>query len=163
MSASAVAVSPYRAALQARDPDGLAEACAPDVVFNSPITSGVRIEGAREFADLFRTVLDVYDEFECVDELGTGDARVVHLRARVGHQELGEVQIVQLDDAGKVCEVTMFVRPLPGLAALTAALAPRLARRRSRWRGFLMAVMSRPLALMTRFGDRAGARLVQGP
>jgi hypothetical protein len=163
MSTSAVAVSPYRAALEARDPDRLADACAQDVVFNSPITSGVRIEGARGFADLFRSVLEVYDEFECVDELGAGDTRTVQLRARVGRQELEEVQIVRLDDAGKVREVTMFVRPLPGLAALTAALAPRLARRRSRWRALLVAVMTRPLALMTRFGDKAGARLVRLP
>jgi SnoaL-like domain len=163
MSTSAVAVSPYRAALDARDPDRLADACARDVVFNSPITYRVRIEGAREFADLFRSVLEVYDEFECVDELGTGDTRTVQLRARVGRQELEEVPIVRFDDAGKVREVTMFVRPLPGLAALTAALAPRLARRRSRWRGLLMAVLSRPLAVMTRFGDKVGARLVQAP
>lgn len=160
---SGVAASPYRAALDARDPDMLAAACTPDVVFNSPITSRVRIQGPGEFADLFRSVLEVYDEFRCVDELGTGDTRVVQLRARVGRQELEEVQIVRLDEAGRVREVTMFVRPLAGLAAVTAALAPRLAGRRSRWRGVLMAALSRPLAVMTRVGDRAGARLVGPP
>jgi hypothetical protein len=161
MSTSATEVSPYRAALDARDPAALAEACTPDVVFNSPITSLVRFEGREEFAELFRTVLEVYDEFRCVDELGSGDTRVVHLHARVGGQGLDEVQIVRLDGSGKVREVTMFVRPLPGLAALTAALGPRLARRRSAWRGALLAALSRPLATMTRLGDRIGTRLVK--
>jgi hypothetical protein len=161
MSAGAVDVSAYRAALDAGDPAALAEACTPDVVFNSPITATVRFEGADEFADLFRSVLEVYDELRCVDEVGTDEMRVLRLRARIGPQELDEVQILRLDGWGQVQEITMFVRPLPGVTALAAGLGPLLARRRSRWRAALLAALTRPLAAATRVGDRAAARLVQ--
>jgi hypothetical protein len=157
---SATEASAYRAAAAARDPDALAAACTEDVVFNSPITSSVRFEGREEFADLVRTVFGVYDEFRVMDEYDGGDVRVIHFNARVGWQELDEVQLLRLDDSGKVREITMFVRPLPGLTTLTAALGPRLARKRARWRAVLVAALSRPLAFMTRAGDKAGTRLI---
>lgn len=153
--------SPYRAAIDARDPQALAATCAPNVVFNSPITSTVRFEGRGELAELFRSVLEVYDDLRCIDELASGEQRVLRLRARIGSQELDEVQILSLDAAGLVREVTMFVRPLPGLTALAAGIGPLLARRRSRWRAALLVAMLRPLAAVTRVGDRSGARLVK--
>ena len=161
MSVEAAERSPYRAALEAQDPAALAEACAPDVVFHSPITSQIRFEGRDELAELFRNVLEVYDDFRFVDEFGTGDTRTVNLHARIGRQELDEVQIVRLDDSGKVREITMFVRPLPGLTTLLAGIGPRLARQRSGWRALAVSAMSRPLAAMTRAGDKPGARLVK--
>lgn len=66
-----------------------------------------------------------------------------------------------LDDAGKVREIRLFIRPLPGLATLTAALAPRLARHRSRWRAVAMSLLVDPLAFMTRAGEGIVARLVK--
>ena len=151
--------TPYRAALDARDADALAAACAPGVAFNSPITSRIRFEGREDFRELARTVLDLYDEFRVVEEFGSYETRAVHMHARVGSQELDEVQILRLDDQGRVREITMFVRPLAGLAALTAALGPRLPRRR--WRAVLAALLTRPLALMTRLGDRIVVRIVR--
>jgi SnoaL-like domain len=161
MSADAITTSAYRAALDAHDPEALAAACTPDVVFNSPITSSIRFEGAGELADLFRNVLQVYDEFRCVGELGDDETRVVHLQARIGSQQLDEMQILRLDGWDKVREITMFVRPLPGLTTLAAGIGPRLARRRSRWRAALMAAFTRPLALMTRMGDKPVSRLAR--
>jgi predicted SnoaL-like aldol condensation-catalyzing enzyme len=151
--------SPYRAAIDAHDPEALAAACAPDLVFHSPITSTIAFEGRDEMANLYRAVLEVYDEQHCVAEYESGDTLVVHLHARVGKQELDEVQILRLNGEGKVSEITMYVRPLPGLTALMAALAPKLAP--SRWRAGLLAGMSRPLATATRLGDKTGARLVR--
>jgi hypothetical protein len=150
----------YATAAAARDPDALAAACAEGVVFNSPITSSVRFEGRQEFAELVRTVFEVYDDFEVVGEHSDGDVRVIHFHAKVGSQELDEVQLLRLDDSGKIREITMFVRPLPGLTTLTAALGPRLARKRARWRAVMVAALSRPLAFMTRAGDRTGTRLI---
>jgi hypothetical protein len=160
MSTGATVESAWRAALDAKDPAALAEACTLDVVFHSPITSAVRFEGRDAVTDLFRTVLEVYDDFGCVDEYGDDETRVVHLHARIGKQELDEVQVVRLERHGKACEVTMFVRPLPALTTLAAGMGPQLARRRSRWRGALIAALTRPLAFMTRAGDKPISRLV---
>lgn len=159
MSTNATEVSPYRAAIDAQDPEALAAACAPDLVFHSPITSTIHFEGPAEMANLYRTVLEVYEEQRCIGEFGADDTRLIHLRARIGRQELDEVQILRLNEQGQVREITMYVRPLPGLTLLAAALAPRLAR--SSWRSALLAVMLRPLAIATRLGDKTGARLVR--
>jgi len=147
--------------MEARDPAALAAACTPDVAFNSPISMRVRFEGRQQFADLFRSVLEVYDDIRCVGEHESGTTSVLHLHARVGFEELDEIQLLRLDDQGRVREITMFVRPLPGLAALTAALPSRLVRRRSRAGAVLVALMTRPLAAATRIGDRLGARLIK--
>ena len=164
MSPQTTEVSAYRAAIDAQDPEALAAACAPDLVFHSPITSTVQFEGRAEMANLYRTVLEVYDEQHCVAEYDSGDTRIVRLHARIGDQELDEVQILRLNDEGQVREITMYVRPLPGLTTLMAALAPRLARQRSRWRAGLLAAMLRPMATATRLGDKTGVRLVRpGP
>jgi SnoaL-like protein len=159
MSTDTTAISEYRAAIDAHDPEALAAACAPDLVFHSPITSTIQFEGRDEMLNLYRTVLEVYDEQHCVAEYESGNTLVVHLHARIGNQELDEVQILRMNEQGKVREITMYVRPLPGLTALMAALAPKLAR--SRWRAGVLAAMSRPLATMTRLGDKTGARLVR--
>ncbi|MFN2616922.1 MAG: nuclear transport factor 2 family protein [Thermoleophilaceae bacterium] len=160
MTTDTAATSPYYDALAAHDPAGLSAACTADVVFNSPITTSIRFEGADELRYLFANVLEVYDEFHCVEETGSGDTRVVHMHARIGPQELDEVQLLRLDGTGKVREITMFIRPLPGVTALAAGLGPRLARRHGRWRGLLAALATRPLALMTRAGDKPVTRLV---
>jgi SnoaL-like protein len=159
VSTSAPAVSPYRAAIDAHDPEALAAACSPDLVFHSPITSTIRFEGRAEVENLYRSVLEVYDEQHCVAEYASGDTLVVHLHARIGRQELDEVQILRLNDEGQVQDIRMYVRPLPGLTLLAATLAPRLAP--SRWKAWLLALMLRPLAIATRVGDRLGARLVR--
>jgi hypothetical protein len=159
---STLAPSPYRAAVDACDPAALAAACAPDLVFHSPISNAARFQGPAEIERLYRTVLEIYDEQHLVAEYRSGDTLVVHLQARIGSQEMDEIQVLRLNDEGKVYDITMYVRPLPGLTRLAATLAPRLAP--SPWRALLVAMMLRPLAFITRVGDRLGVRLVQpGP
>ena len=154
-----LAPSPYRAAVDAKDPAALAAACAPNLVFHSPISNAARFEGPGEIERLYRTVLGVYDDQELVAEYAVGDTLVVHLRAWIDGTEMDEIQVLRLNDQGKIYDITMYVRPLPGLTLLASRLAPRLAP--SRWRAILLTLMLRPLALMTRFGDRIGVRLVQ--
>jgi hypothetical protein len=164
MSVAVAQVSPYRAAQEAKDSDALAAACSPDVVFNSPITKRTRFSGRDQVRELFRVVLDVYEEVEVLEELDCGhNIRVMRFRGRIGKQELDQVQLLRLDDDGRVWEITMYVRPLAALTALTAALGPVLARRHARWRGAAVAAMSRPLARMVAAGDGLGVRLSDPP
>ena len=151
----------YRAAIDAHDPPALGAACTPDVVFRSPISNSAHFEGRAALESLYRTVHAVYDQRDCVAEHRDGDTVFLLFRARVGRQELDEVQVLRLNEEDLVREITMYVRPLPGLTRLTAALAPRLAAPHGRWRALLLAGMLRPLAFITRAGDRTGARLAK--
>jgi hypothetical protein len=154
-------VHPFEAAVQAHDLAALEAALAPDATLISPITSRFRFEGRQEVRDLMSVVLDTLHDFEVVDQFGTGDQLAVAWRARVGGQDIEGVDTLKLDSHGRVRGVTLFIRPLPGLATLTSALVTRMARRRPRARLVVATILVAPLALLTRSGDRLVAHLVR--
>jgi hypothetical protein len=153
---------PLRVAFEAGDLDGVAEALAPDVVLLSPVSSSFRFAGRDEVAALLGIVRDVFEELRYVEEFGDGAVRALVFQARVNGQQLEGTDILRLDEKGRVREIRVFIRPLPGLTALAAALAPRLARETGRARAAAVAGMVRPLAAMTRLTDVPGSRLAMG-
>jgi SnoaL-like protein len=153
---------PLRVAFEARDFEGVARALSPDVVLHSPITSSFRFEGRDEVASLLETVRGVVDDLHYLDDVGDTGVRAIVFGARVGGQRIEGTDVLRLDEQGRVREIRVFVRPLAGLTAFGAALAPRLARRRGRMRAFAVARMLGPVALMTRLGDVPASRLVSG-
>jgi hypothetical protein len=153
---------PLRVAFEAGDIDGVAEALAPDVVLLSPVTSSFRFAGRDEVAALLGIVRDVFEELRYLEEFGDGAVRALVFQARVNGQQLEGTDILRLDEKGRVREIRVFIRPLPGLTALTAALAPRLARETGRARAAAVAGMVRPLAAMTRLTDVPGSSLAMG-
>ena len=150
----------FRAAVEARDLDAMVAALAPDVVVHSPISRFVRFEGRPRARELFQEVLATFEDIHYTDEL-RGDGVVVYLlRARVRGREIEETAVLRYDDAGLVREMRIFIRPMPGLAAVAAALGPRLARRRGRLRAAVVTAFTRPLVVLLSAGDRASARIV---
>lgn len=149
-------------AMAARDFDALRSELAPDVVLNSPITSSFAFRGADEVIELLRVVRDSYEELVYTDVFGSGDTWAQVFRVRLRGQEMEATDIMRLDGEGRVLEFTVFFRPLPGLAALTAALAPPLAEKRvGRSRAIAARVLTTPLVALTRAGDRIAARLLR--
>jgi hypothetical protein len=155
------ATARFRTALQAGDHEAAADALAADVVIHSPITSGFRFEGRAQARALFADVVTALEGIEYTEEIGEGDRRVLLAKARVGPQEVHEAVVARLNAEGEIAELTLFIRPLPGLTAVAAALGPRVARRRGRSRGMLAAAMLRPLAFATRAGEGIGAKLAR--
>jgi hypothetical protein len=146
-------------AMLSRDFDTLRAQLADDVVLNSPITAAIQFRGADEVVELLRTVRDAYETLEYTDVFGSGDTWAQVFRVRVRGQEMEATDLMRIDEAGRVREFTVFFRPLAGLAALTAALAPEVAP--TRGRAFAARALTRPLELMTRSGDRVVARLAR--
>jgi hypothetical protein len=144
-------------AMQSRDFEALRDQLADDVVLNSPITSAFQFRGADEIVELLRTVRDAYETLEYTDVFGSGDTWAQVFRVRVRGQDMEATDLMRIDETGRVREFTVFFRPLAGLAALTAALAPEVAPTRPR--AVAATVLTRPLELLTRSGDRVVARL----
>ena len=153
---------PLRVAMEGRDLEGVAEALAPDVVLHSPITSSFRFVGRDEVAALLGIVRELLEDLDYLEDFGEGDAHLLAFRARVNGQQLEGTDIMRLDEQGRVRELRVFIRPLPGLTALTAALAPRLARKTGRARSATVAGMIRPLAAITRLADVPVSSLAMG-
>jgi hypothetical protein len=72
------------------------------------------------------------------------------------------MDLLRFDDAGGICEMTLFVRPLPGIAIFAAALAPAVGLRRGRLISIALRLLIEPLAAITHHGDRLVARLLRG-
>jgi SnoaL-like domain len=153
---------PFRVAFEGGDRERLADVIAPDVVLHSPITSSFRFVGREEVADLLAVVRELFEDLSYTAEFGAGDDYVTVFQALVGDRRLEGTDILRLDPEGRVREITVFIRPLAGLAALTAALAPRLARDSGRGRALAAAMITAPLAAITRLGDAPVSGLARG-
>jgi SnoaL-like domain len=160
-SPTSMTITALRAAGERGDANAVAELLAPDVVFHSPMTDLVWFEGKEDVAALYHDVFAVLEDINTTEPLALGDTRAFSFSARVRGVELEAMNLVRCNEEGKIVEFRIFVRPLPGLATLFAALPPRVsARRRGRLRGALVASVARPLALALRTVDRATPRFL---
>lgn len=155
VSPASAAVTALRAAGESGDADAVAELLAPDVAFNSPLTARVRFEGREEVTELHRDIFAVLEVIDTTEPLALGDTRSFTFHARVRGVELEAMNLVRCNERGQIVELTIFIRPLPGLATLFATLPPRVStRRRGRLLGTLAGLLARPLAFALRTADR---------
>lgn len=117
-----------RQAMEQRDLDAVVATFAPDVVLHSPIVAGHPFEGREAVTRLIAAVMDRFAGYEYTVEAGDGDVQVLAFRASVRGIDIEAVDLFKIDDAGLVTEITVHIRPLPGLAAVAAELGPPLAR-----------------------------------
>jgi hypothetical protein len=153
---------PLRVAFEAGDLAAVSAALAPDVVLHSPVTLSARFVGRKEVTALLAMARELFQGLEYLAEVGGGGEHVLVFRARVDGQQLEGTDVLSLDTQGLVREIRVFIRPLPGLTALTAAIATRLARRTGRARSMAVRGMLGPLAAVTRAGDVPVSTLARG-
>jgi hypothetical protein len=97
-------------------------------VFESPIVFH-RYEGKAAVGPLLRAVMRVFEEFRYVDELHGTKQTALEFRARVAGREIHGMDLGQVDDAGLVTQLTVFVRPLTAAHALAEAMRSELTRK----------------------------------
>jgi limonene-1,2-epoxide hydrolase len=117
----------FERAVQERDADAVAAALAPDVHFRSPVVFRP-YEGREAVATVLRAVGQVFEEFEYVQRLESGDSIALIFKAKVGDRELDGLDLLRIDSEGLVSELTVMVRPMSGVQALAAAMAEQLER-----------------------------------
>jgi hypothetical protein len=117
---------PFRSAVEARDHVAMADALAREVVFNSPVTFKP-FEGREAVAAVLAAVMETFEEFRYTDELDGGGAHALVFRARVGDKEVEGIDLLRFDEAGKINDFTVLVRPLSATIALAEAMGPKVA------------------------------------
>lgn len=148
-------VSRWCRAGETGDATAAAACLASDVVLVSPLTDQFRFRGRQQVQAVLEAVFGVVDDFMFVSTVGEASIWALLCRCRVGEQVLEEVQLLRLDAAGLIAEITLFGRPLPALTALMQALGPELARRQGSPRlGAFLVAATAPLHAMTTLGDR---------
>jgi hypothetical protein len=115
----------FRAAIEAGDHAAMVAAFAPDAVLNSPV-SFKPFEGREAISQLLAILLETFEDFRYTDELESDAVHALVFRARVGDKELEGLDLIRLDDDGRIRELTVMVRPASGLMALAEAMGPKV-------------------------------------
>ncbi len=121
---------PFRLAVEAKDFDGMIAALAPDVRFRSPVVFKP-YEGRETVAHLLSLVMQIFEDFEYVDELG-GEVDGRQTLGLVFHARAGDKQVegwdyLTLNDDGSIAEFAVMLRPLSATIALTEQMGAKLA------------------------------------
>jgi hypothetical protein len=156
---AAATTARWRAAIEAGDVDGFCATLAPDCVMLSPITDATRFDGVEQIRALMPHVLAVVNDIRYTDDIGDEKTRALFYDATIAGIPVTESTRVRLNDDAQVTEITLWFRPMPGLAALMAGLGPRLADTPAK-RAAVRA-MTAPLAAMTKNGDKVAVKLVR--
>jgi hypothetical protein len=148
-------VAAWRAAGERGDAAAATRCLAGDVEVISPLTAVFRFHGRDQVVEMLGAAFEVISAIRYHTEVGDADTRALFYYGRAGREKIEEAQLLRLDTAGLIQELTLFGRPLPGLAAVMADIGPRLLRRQGRPRlARVVSLATRPLAVMTRIGER---------
>jgi hypothetical protein len=116
---------PFRRAAEAEDPDLLRETLREDVVLHSPVLFR-GFEGREAVAFVLGHVAATLEDLTYTGELTEEGAVALHFTANVGDRELEGIDLLELDEQGKIAELTVFMRPLSALTAFNERMGERL-------------------------------------
>jgi hypothetical protein len=116
---------PFRRAAEAKDLELLTATLHEDVVLHSPILFR-GFEGREIVSQVLTHVAATLEGLTYVDELA-GEATVaLRFKANVGDRELEGIDFLELDEDGKVIELTVFMRPMSALTRFNEQMMVRL-------------------------------------
>ena len=151
----------FTAAIAARNPAGVIDVLAPDVILHSAVTS-VPFEGRDVVGDTYRSVLESFEELRIVDEFESGDTHAFFWEGRMGGRPVAGADRIRLDSEGKVREITVLGRPMSGVATFLTEIGFRLARRRrGRMVAWLLRLSALPLPPLLSLLDPVSRRIVR--
>ena len=116
---------PFRVAAEAKDVELMAEVLREDVVLHSPILFR-GFEGREIVGQVLTHVAATLEGLTYTDELATGDSVCLRFKAKVGDRELEGIDFLELDEDGRVRDLTVFMRPLSAITAFNEQMKSRL-------------------------------------
>jgi hypothetical protein len=116
----------FRAAAENKDFEAASGLFTEDVVFRSPFVFKP-YAGIDALKFILGNVVEVFENFRYIAHTETGDTAVLMFEAEVNGRSLQGVDILKFDEAGKINEMTVMVRPMTGLEALGEQMGKRLA------------------------------------
>lgn len=111
------------------DLDAMRDQLSDDVVLVSPLTDRFRFEGPEEVMAVFAAAFEVLDDIVIHRVTGSGQDWVIHGLNTLHGANLEEIQWLRTDESGRICHLTLFIRPVPAALSMLAAIGPKLAAR----------------------------------
>jgi hypothetical protein len=103
----------------------LEEIMADEVKFHSPFVWKPK-EGKEAAIILLLTVAEVFQEFGYIRQLVAGNHLALEFEARIGDLNLRGIDLIELNEDGKIVDFEVMVRPANGLQALGMEMAKKL-------------------------------------
>lgn len=116
---------PFRLAAESKDVGLMTETLREDVVLHSPILFR-GFEGRDVVGQVLTHVAATLQNLTYVDELADENTVCLRFKAKVGDRELEGIDFLELDEEGKVAELTVFMRPLSALTRFNEQMVERL-------------------------------------
>ncbi|GAA1086323.1 nuclear transport factor 2 family protein [Tsukamurella spumae] len=114
----------FRTAVEARDGEAFDGLLADDVTFTSPVAF-TPYQGRHITAAILRGVLGVFEDFHYVREINDGADHALLFEAVIGDTVVNGCDFIHVNDAGKIDDFMVMVRPLSAAKALAAAMGAR--------------------------------------
>jgi hypothetical protein len=116
---------PFRRAAEAKDVALMTATLREDVVLHSPILFR-GFEGRDAVGFVLTHVAATLEDLTYVDEIAGERSVCLRFKAKVGDLELEGIDFLDLDDEGRVAELTVFMRPLSAITAFNEQMKQRL-------------------------------------
>lgn len=124
--ATTMAPNTFAEAVRAGDLDAMQAAFADDIALYSPVLPDPFV-GRDRVERLFAVLVETFEDIEVTDEISSTDRFVLAFTARVDGEPIQVVDLLSFDNEGKIETFVVTARPLAGIQALAAAVAPHLA------------------------------------
>jgi len=126
--AAAASLALWHDMVASRDMGRLPSILADDAVFRSPMAYKPYVS-AMAVNLILGTVMQVFSNFRYHRELASADGLsvVLEFSADVGDKSLKGIDLIRFDEAGRIVDFEVMVRPMSGLQALGAEMGARLA------------------------------------
>jgi hypothetical protein len=154
-TAAEATITAWRDAVEHGDADSAGRLLAAGIEVISPLTDQFRFRGPEQVTAMLAAAFETISDIRFHTQVGAGQTWALFFHAHVGRQLVEEAQLLRLDAAGRISELTLFGRPLPALTAVMADIGPRLLRGQRRPAlARLVGALTRPVAVLTRVGER---------
>lgn len=150
-----LAIEAWVSADRRQDLDQMRAQLADDVVLISPLTDAFDFAGQHEVMAVFESAFELLRDIEIHALTGAGDQWVLYGKNTLSGRNLEEIQWLELDQAGKIARITLFIRPAPAAVSLLSKIGVGLASRGVMGRlGGLASRLATPLAAALNLTER---------
>jgi len=108
-----------------RDREALMGLLAEDAVFHAPAYFKPR-EGRETVAFILANAIEVFENFTYHRELTDGDDWALEFSANIGDVKLKGIDLIRWNEADRIVDFEVYVRPAKGLQALAEAMGARM-------------------------------------
>jgi hypothetical protein len=109
-----------------RDWDALPALLADDVTYYNPAQADP-LRGKAALVSTLRLVFGIFEDFEYARRFTGDEGHALEFRGRVGDAPFTGIDLLRLDDDGRIADLVVMIRPVGAVAKLGEEAARRMA------------------------------------